>query len=295
MARKAREILKARGYTEEQLTALTILNDATFCSAIEAEDAEQERLRGIISDNTRWYENEAVPALNRALADATTARGEAARLKAQLDAETEYGMRRLANQDGNGGVGGGQGGNGGGQGGNGNGNGGGGNGGGASEVDPRYVTTEAFTQTADRFGEAIATATDISEDHRDLFGSRLPGGVGQLRKEYQDAIKNRQFQGDLRAYWEHKFNVAGKRTEIANREREEHDRKVAADAIQKYQSENLNPMTRTPIASNNPFMRKQVAPSQGVNGQQPWDSGPTVEQRRAARVTKFGQKMANAS
>src|SRR5205809_235673 len=106
MPRKAREILKARGYTDEELGALALLNDPKFVTALEAEDAERERiasehakLKTDLDATTKWYHETAVPTLNKALGDATLARAERAKLEAQIKAEQEYGMRRVAEQE----------------------------------------------------------------------------------------------------------------------------------------------------------------------------------------------------
>lgn len=305
MARKAIEILKARGYTDAELTDLQPMFTPKFCSAIEAEDAERERLvaesakyQADLAATTDWYHKEAVPALNKALGDATTARGEAARVTAQLKYMQETGLARIADQQDGGGGGGAQrqdkpGA--GGAGGNGGAGGAGNDGGsGAPEFDSRYVSTEVFTQTADRFGEAIAVATDIAEDHRDLFGSRLPGGVTTLRKEYQDAVKNHRFSGDLRAFWENKFNVQAKQTERSQTQRQKELDDYANDKVAQARSEMLNPMTRMPVASRNPFTVK-AGNAGTTTGKQPWEGGSTVEQRRSERVVRFAQKAIDKS
>lgn len=284
MPRKAKEILKARGYTDEELNGLTLLTDARFVKALEDEDAERERIvaeharmQSQLADTTRWYNEEAVPTLNNNLAEVVKTRAEIARLNAQLKAEQDLGMRRVANQpsepaqpaqpaqpapagapD-------------------------------FTQYDERYINRDTFTQAFSQTGEAIAMATDIMEDHRDLFGKRLPEGIGGLRAKYQEATKT-GFRGNLRDFWEKEFNVAQKRTEIATKNQEEHDRKIAEEAVRKYQSEHLNPMTRTPVASNSPFLRKQKIEGGTTDGKQPWERG-APEARRAERVVKFGTKV----
>lgn len=295
MPRKAREILKARGYTDAELDSLTLLSDTRFASALEAEDAERERLaaentkiNADLAATTKWYYDEAVPALNTALNDATTARAERARLEAQIKAEQDYGMRRVAAQDNqsqsNTGTGTGAGA-------------GAGRGAGSPEsagtpdfstYDQRYVNADTFRQAFAQTGDAIAMATDIMEDHRDLFGKRLPDGLGGLRAKYQRATET-GFKGTLRDYWEKEYNVAARRTELQQKQQEDHDRKIADEAVRKYQSEHLNPMTRVPESSRSPFVRKAV---QGGtrDGKQPWERG-SAEQRASERVVKFGTKV----
>ncbi len=77
MARKAREILQARGYTDAELDQLVLLQDPRFVKTLEEEDAERERIlaenvkyKTDLDATTKWYHNEAVPALGKALKDA---------------------------------------------------------------------------------------------------------------------------------------------------------------------------------------------------------------------------------
>lgn len=292
MARKAREIFKARGFSDAELDAMPILQDPRFCKALEDEDeALQGRITKMQTDldaTTEWYNNTALPAIEKARKDAVAAQAERARLEAQLKAETEYGLRRVAGQDGGDGGAGGGGNGDGGRGGNGNG------GNGSGDPDPRYVDRDTFQTVTDQFGSAIAMATDIAEDHRDLFGKRLPGGVQTLRNEYKEAVTKKRFQGTLRDYWENKYNVEQRRTEVANKEREDHERKIAEEAVAKYKETQGNPFTRAPEASRNPFTRKGIAPSQGADGKQPWEVGNQA-QRSTARVMKFSKQVAAAS
>lgn len=281
MARKAREILKARGYSDEELNGLTMLTDARFVKAIEDEDVERERLQSevlkkdtMLDQTTDWYNKTAQPALQKATRDAIDARAEAEAAKARLKAAQDYGLARVLEQEEGtpakpaaaAAAPGGQ-------------------------PDDRYVSAEVFQQTTDRFGEAIATATDLAEDHRDLFGARLPGGVGTLRKEYQDAVRNHRFGGDLRAFWEQKYNVSTKRTEIATKAVEERETRIRADERAKVLSENLNPATRSPISSRSPFVAKAATREGGTGGgNQPWEKG-SPEQRQSGRVLKIAQKI----
>lgn len=297
MARKAREILKARGYTDEELNGLTLLTDTRFAAALEAEDAERERLvtehakiQGDLEATTRWYHNEAVPALNKALTDATSARAERAKLEAQIKAEQDYGMRRVADQDRSGDRGDqGQGGDRG-QGGQGNRDSGNRDSSNPdyTSLDQRYIGADTFKQAFAQTGEAIAMATDIMEDHRDLFGKRLPGGIGELRSKYHKATET-GFRGTLRDYWEKEYDIPTRRTEISTKERDDHDNKIRQEERQKVMSEFANPMTRTPESSRSPFTRKVVNGGTS-DGKQPWERG-TVEQRRSERVVKFGTKV----
>jgi hypothetical protein len=287
MPRKAKDILKARGYTEEELTGLaTMLNDPKFVGALEAEDAERERItlehqkaQADLAATTKWYHEEAVPTLNKALGDATLARSERAKLEAQIKAEQDYGMRRVATQDNqppqtqqtqqppNGQQSGQN---------------------PFEQTDQRYITSETFKEAFNQTGTAIAMAQDIADDHRDLFGKRIDGGVGGLRQKYLAASET-GFRGTLRQFWEKEYNVDQKRAELAQKEREAHDTSIRQDERTKVMSEFANPMTRSPESSRSPFMRKVIAGGTS-DGKQPWERG-TVEQRRSERVVKFGTKV----
>ncbi len=288
MPRKAREILKTRGYTDAELDAFAALADPRFVTALESEDAERERIsaeaarmKSDLDATAKWYHEQAVPALNKALGDATQARAERARLEAQIKAEQEYGMRRVADdqQQGQQGQQPSQG-----QQGNPDAR--------NDNFDPsRYVSAEAFQGTVNQFGDAIAMATDIAEDHRDLFGQRLPGGVTGLRTKYKDAVAQSHFNGTLRDFWESEYKVGDRRTELDKKQQEEFVSKIRQEERQKVMSEYANPATR-PLAggSRNPFTHKAVNGTVSGSGQ-PWEGGKTVEQRRSERVVKFGTKV----
>jgi hypothetical protein len=289
MARKTKEILLARGYTEADLAGITLLSDPKFCAAIEAEAAEAdehkakvEETQQLLDSDTEWYRTKAVPALNKAVKDATDARAKAAELEARLKSEQEYGLRKIAEQEG---------------------------GTPAAPATPatpatpaidpsQYVTAELFNQTASQFGSAIAMATDITEDHRELFGKRMEGGISKLRAEYMEATQNNRFRGDLRQYWETKFKVPEKREELRQAEVKKREDTIRAEERSKVLSEVGNPMTRTMVSSRNPFTNRGTAATSATTGttvpvKQPWER-PESE-RSSARVSKFASKLTQQS
>lgn len=296
MPRKAKEILKARGYTDAELEGLVLLQDARFTKALEDEDAEREalanantKMKADLDATTKWYHEEAVPALDKLTKDMVKEKSERARLQAQLEAEQEMGLRRVASdQGGQGGSQnqGAQGGGAGGQNGNGNRQ--------AATPDPsldeRFVTRETFQSVVNQYGDAIAMGNDIVEDHRDLFGKRLPGGLGALRANYQKATET-GFRGTLRDYWQKEYNVDKRREELSAKEQQDHEAKIRADERAKVTQEMMNPHTRPMEASRNPFVRQRKIEGGVKEGdKQPWEQG-TVEQRRSQRVVKFGTKV----
>ncbi len=290
MARKAKEILLARGYTEEELTSMaTLLADQKFCAAIEAEanDADThktaaEKLQADLEADATWYRETAAPALTKATKDAIDAKEKAAGLEAKLQSMQDYGLLKVAEGEG-------------------------GKGKGTVVTDPKavesnpnfdaskFVSTETFQQTASQFGNAIAMAQDIADDHKELFGTRLPGGVSKLREDYQKAVQTRRFGGSLREFYEDTYKVAAKRDEISAAART----KEIADAIAaektKWVSEQANPMTRTLGSSRNPFTNRAQAGSATDGGKggtaptKPWEKNEG--ERANQRVSKFASKV----
>lgn len=293
MPRKAREIFKSQGFTDAEIDANPLFNDARWTAAIEAEDADREtfqnqatNLQRDLDATTEWYQTKAVPALDKALKDSVTARGRVAQLEAELRTEQEYGMRRQADQDPN-----------------------------RqtqtnrqdttqtqtqhqdpnrqdlSDLDSRYVNAQTFQAATREFGDFAAEAADMVEDYRELFGTRLPGGVSQLRKDYQDAVTSRRIdprQVGMRAFFEQKYAIPTKRQEIAAANVE----KTVNDRVQARVTEELakqfNPNTRSFVSSRSPFTRQPVA-NGTVDGAQPWEKGNDL-QRRQNRVVKFVQQ-----
>lgn len=289
MARTAKQILMAQGYTEAE--AAPILNDTRLVKALEAEDAAIEaRINGfqteiaqtkdVLAKTEKWYADTAVPTIEKTNREAVAARARVAQLEAQLKAEAELGLRRVAEQEtttqqttqqqttqqqttqqqpG-------------------------------AEVDPRYVTSDTFKQTADQFGTAIALATDIQEDHRELFGKRLPGGVEALRAGYMKA-RSTGFQGNMRDYWQQEYKVDARRTELATQEAKAKEDQIRADERAKVTSEMMNPNTRGFQSSRVPWTKK--VENGTTDGRMPWDGNKSREQRHSERVMKFGAKVLN--
>jgi len=287
MARKAKDILLARGYTEADLTSMsTLLADAKFCAAIEAEAAETDTLREQttklqkdLEDDAKWYQETAVPALNKAVKDATEAREKQAAVEAKLKAAQDYGLMKVAENDkpatpvpttpps-------------------------------STDLDPtKFVSAETFAQTTSQFGSAIAMAQDIADDHRELFGSRLPGGVSKLREEYQEAVRSRRFGGSLQQFWEQQYKVADRRKELETAARQKEISDAVAAEKTKWVSEQANPMTRTLSSSRNPFTNRtqsqtadgKPATSSTSTPSKPWEKSDS--ERASQRVSKFANKV----
>jgi hypothetical protein len=306
----------AQGYTEAELANHPLLADNRFVAALEKEDAAIEaRINAQSSEITdyktkltqtqKWYEETAVPTIEGYARDAAAAKAERARLQAQLEAEQEYGLRRVAGAGAGAGTG--SGGNGAGAGaGSGAGSGAGagagagqGAGNGApdyTQFDTRYVTSEVFRSTADQVGVAIAMATDIADEYRDLNdGKRMPGGVTKLRNDYMEARKT-GFQGDMYAYAEKQFDFPAKRASREQATRQAERSALEAEIRGKIMEEYGNPNVAPGFVSRSPFYNKKIEGGSNT-GKQPWDGGNGLErsreQRHSERVLHFGKKVLN--
>lgn len=312
MAKKAKEILIANGFTEEELAApemAVLMGNAKWCKALELESeraeteaAEKSRLQGELDSDLKWYQEQAAPALKKATDEALSAKGEAAKYRAQLEAAQEMGLLKIAGQEGANGMK-----------------------SAGTDTNSPGSTTGAIQDPAtgqfisrdslgnelapylNQVGDVVAMAADIPLDHRDLFGAPLPGGMAGLRKEYNDARTANRFRGSLMEYWENKYKVADKRAEVSaatrQKEMDEYADAKLKEERAKWISENSNPMTRPPVSSRSPFTNRSAvitgASAAGANGttgasgaqesKQPWEKG-SPEQRAQSRITGFVQK-----
>ena len=139
-------------------------------------------------------------------------------------------------------------------------------------------------------------AQDIADEHRELFGARIPGGVTKLREEYQDAMSAHRYRGSMRQFWEEKFKVADKHNEVAaaSKEKEFQDRLTTEHT--KWVSEQANPMTRTLSSSRNPFTNRATPPANSSTGnggvaKKPWERSDS--ERSGSRVSKFAVQALN--
>ncbi len=309
MAKKAKEILLAAGYTEEELKSLTLLNDSKFCTAIEAEsakfdtaDAERARLEGVLDSGLNWYQTHAAPALKKATDDAIAAKSEAAALSARLKAMTDYGLTKGAEGAGHAAT---------------NPNPTGENPPNPGAVDPntgKYITQEQLDQILGRsinqVGDIMQMVADIPHDHRDLFGVSLPGGVAGLRKSYREACERNRFRGSIQDYWEFTYKVPDKRAEVAKtthqKELDDYAGVKVAEERTRMASEYGNPMTRPLSTSRNPFTNRgtvtSAKPGEATTGagvgtgagsgkKQPWDVG-SPEERQQNRIANFVKRQA---
>ena len=286
MARKAKEILLARGYTEEDLKGMeTLLKDTKFCSAIESEASEADthkakadELQEVVDSDTEWYQKTCVPEMDKMAEKVADAAAAQAAAEARLKTMQEVGLKRIASQDG----------------------------GDPAPVpdladntvvpkvlkaDDRYVTKESFGEAYTKVGDVIMDAQDIAEDHKELFGKRIPGGMSQLRADYQGAISRERYQGSIRDFWEKKYKVDDRKSEMSTEQAAEHEKKIREDERTKTLSELGNPMTRSPVLSSNPFTKRVGDDGKTVDNK-PWDRNDA--ERSGTRVSKFTGKALQA-
>lgn len=257
MAKKtAKQILMGRGYTEADLAGMsTLLADAKFCNAIEAEAARADDL---IEQNSKWYEEIASPAVATANQREADARAELAAQKERIRLAAEKGLSAQALAAGfeveehaakpKAGE--------------------------APAFDPtKYVESGTFQQAFNATGDAIAIALNINNQHRKLFGEDLDV-EGLLAKARSKKVA-------LKDIWEQEYPVAAKRQEIAAAAQKAHDDAIRLEERNKLASEFGNPNTRPPQDSTNPFTRTKAV----SEDEQPWrKSDSALQQARIAKV-----------
>lgn len=261
MPRTAKQILMSQGYTEADLAGMnTMLSDARFCGVLEAQDAEREKAVKSKEDYDTWFNEKALPenlAVNKALAES---RAREASMRELYKQAKDRGLSLQAIEAGfepevvpPAGGGGNQ----------------------PTVLDSsKFVSLETFGDAYAKTGDAIALANDLAWEHRELFGTRL-----NTRELLADARSQKK---SIDQVWETKYNVPGKRAEIAASQAKAHDDKIREEERARMASEYGNPALRAPVDSRSPFTRENKPPSQAT---QPWmQSAEQNSQARVARV-----------
>jgi hypothetical protein len=205
-------------------------------------DAEQARI-----DLENRYQNEFIPEMRKVTTDALAAKGEAARLAAQLQQAREYGIvpdapvqqQQSAQAQGT-----------------------------QQEVrapgspDPQ----EQFRQWSQAQSRAIITLNDLSAEHFKLFKEPLSNSqelVDEVQRQH--TLGHRDFT--LQKAWESKFNVPTKRAEIQAAEQQKFvDEKVQAALKEDRQKRGANPG----LVSGQPSRFATYKPSEANSGSEPW-------------------------
>lgn len=261
MARKLEEILKAKGYSDADLSGMaTLLADAKFRGALEDEfgvlEADRDKKAKEVQDWSEWHQKEALPKLQEEMDARQAAEADAASNRARLETLQKQGLIKLEDQRK------------------------------APEekkVEPEFdykkfnlVTRDDVAQLANLEGEAIMLAQDIAAEHAAL-------GLGPLKfRDLRKAAMEAKMPVDK--YWEQTYKVADKRAEADAKTRTEAENKIRADERAKVTSEYANPQTRPGIISRASFL----PPAKTGESKMPWDD---ANARTAARVDKAVHKI----
>lgn len=136
-----------------------------------------------------------------------------------------------------------------------------------NQIDPtKFVSVEDFDRKQREYAAGqsayFGDILEIAAEHQQLFGTKI--SPKQLMKECIDAKKTPL------EYWEDKYQVGAKRTEIAAAAETAKQTEWEKKGYEKRIAEEANPATREPRASENPFYVKDAA-----EGKQPWDESDT--------------------
>jgi hypothetical protein len=240
------------------LQKLIVNNDLAAQSKVDAETARIEL--------ENRYQNEFIPEMRKVTTDALKAKGEAARLQAELAQAREYGIVPEA------------------------------------PVPPVAVETprapgspdpsEQFRQWSAAQSRAIITLNDLSGEHFKLFKEPLTNS-----QELVDLVQREHTLGHkdytLQKAWEQKFNVTAKRSEIQQAEQQKFvDEKVQAALKEERQKHGANPG----LVSGQPSRFSHYKPSDGQAGSEPWKTAPNM--KKAANQPwreKFADKVRSAA
>ena len=128
----------------------------------------------------------------------------------------------------------------------------------------KYVTNDVLLSVAEREGDAIAIAQDISFEHQQLFGGDAAKRLN-FRELRREAIARKI---PVESLWMEKYGVQAARDSRSAADRAAHEKKIADEAITRYKSEHpeSNPMLQSPRISSTPF----VTPPSASTERQPW-------------------------
>lgn len=199
--------------------------------------AEQARI-----DLENRYQNEFIPEMRKVTTDALAAKGEAARLQAQLQQAREYGIVPDAPAP-------------------------------TAPAEPRAPGSPDPAAAADQFRQwsqaqsrAIVTLNDLNAEHFRLFKEPLPNSqelVDMVQRE--NTLGHKDFT--LQRAWEQKFDVQKKRSEIAAADTQKMvDEKVAAALKDYKQKQGSNPG----LVSGQSSRFATYKPSDATSGAEPW-------------------------
>jgi NADH dehydrogenase/NADH:ubiquinone oxidoreductase subunit G len=278
-------MLKANGASDEEVKALDHPAARKAYEAAMNRAAEAERERAVAAqerqDNITWYNETAMPTLERYEREKTAAMAERARVVELIRQSSDDGLREVAKSMG-------------------------------IEVAPKpgappaspgapetwdakkhnVPTWDDITTIAEREGMAIAIMGRMVQEHERLF----PGGElvdwEALRKQATSSKK------PLESVWMEKYNVQAARDKRAADSVAAHEATIRADerkkADEEWASKYGNPDSRPLVPSTSPFtQRKETG-----RDKQPWqlgggDDGTPLQRDRVSRATKHVMDVAN--
>lgn len=279
---KLEEILKARGWTDEELKAQeALLANPKFRMALEEEygvvskkATEAEAALQAEKDTwAKWHQETAIPVIDQYQKDAVEAKAEAAAMKARYDEAVKQGYVPAVAQpaanpnpapaaaD-------------------------------PAQFDPRkhgVATIEDLGKLAATEGDVITMEGDLAEEYHALTGQRLfdyqtTTGDGRTLRgraalRYEAGQKRIGTPQQFYDFVANKFDFAGKRKADADKRQKEHDDAIRADERSKAAAEYGNPNLRMPMPSRFPF----IPPKPKTDGQ-PWEQ--TSSQMRERRLSR---------
>lgn len=252
------------GLTDEELKAAeAVLTGAKFKSFLKkaidlndkltAADAAKAKAEGELTQFTKRYNDEFVPAMRTVTQESIAKEGEVAALKAKLAKAQEYGIVPDDEKDDK------------------------------NEPlrasgspDPNVITRDDFGRFSQAQANTLVALQDLNAEHFALFGAPL-GNTQELVDEAnrQRQIGNKNFS--LRNAWESKHNVAAKRTEIEAVKQKKHDDEITAAAIKAdREARGANPNLR----SGQPSRYSNYKPSD-ANATKPWQAARGKNERNA--------------
>lgn len=260
------QVLKARGYTDQELADLgPALSNPKFRQSLEAELADLNTKvtsqNDIIAKTGEWYNNTALPTIEKTQADLISERAERARLQKALEEVQSRGMFDLAKAGINLNP--------------------------VKEekvVDPnafdpnKYVTTDTLKSMASGVGESVTELHDLTEEYRTLFPGKPVPKMTELRREAQSRGLS------LTQHMEAKFNLSARRQELEQESIKRREEEIRLDERRKIMESQSNPNLRSMGPSTSSIIAKKME-----GGKQPWEM--TKEERSAARVRESVQKV----
>lgn len=268
------KLLSTKGYSQQEITDLApLLANAKFRKDLEDELSTGEKASADLNEYDRWFTQEITPEHQKLLRERDDAVAAAAAEKTRFETYQRQSMMRQAGKSQadidaaekterdrvaaeaaakNGGF------------------------------DPnKYVSTDTFQRAYEGTGEAIAVATNIVSSHMQLF----PGQFIDMEQLQRDAKAARK---PVKQFWEEKYNVAGKRQELATKAKDDERAQIRKEEREKLIVDfgGSNPNLQTLAPSRNPFVIKKTA----NENKQPWERADSEKER-----TRIDRAIQNAA